>query len=84
MNSKDINEKWLDNRITLNRFEVIPEHSTIHNISLKVIIGKIAVKLNEMNESIHYSGNEITIPRKTKVVIVNLFENESEVTLSKA
>lgn len=84
MNSKEINEKWLDNRIILNRFEVIPEHSTIHNVNLKVIVGKIAIKLNEMNESIHYSGNEITIPNKTKMIIVNLFDTESELFLSKA
>lgn len=73
----------LENRIILNRFEVVPEHSTIHNINLKVIMGKIALKLNEMNESIHFSGNEITIPSKTKVIIVNLFDTESEVTFSK-
>lgn len=34
-------DRLLDNRITLDRFEVIPEHSTIHNINLKVIFGDI-------------------------------------------
>lgn len=84
MKTKITDQYFSDNRITLNRFEVIPENSTIHNVNLKVIFGKIAIKLNDLNESIHYSGNELTIPNKTKVIIVNLFDTESEIMLSKA
>ena len=71
--------KTVANQITFQGFETMPENSTIHNIDLRVVVGKIGLKLDGKDENIYSSGSVINIPAKTKMNLSNQFEEESTV-----
>ena len=73
--------KVVVNQIILQQSEKIPENSTIHNINLQVVFGRVGLKQNDTDEIIYTSGNVINIPAKTKICLSNQFEEESTVYL---
>ena len=73
--------KVVVNQITLQKSEIIPENSTIHNINLQIVFGRVGLKQNDTDEIIYTSGNVISIPAKTKICLSNQFEEESTIYL---
>ena len=72
-------DKAVVNQIILQESEKIPENSTIHNINLQVVFGRIGLKQNDTEEIIYTSGNMISIPAKTIICLSNQFDKESTV-----
>ena len=73
--------KTVVNQITLQESESMPENSTIHNIDLRVVLGRVGLKLNDEEENIYTSGSAINIPAKTKMNLSNQYEEESTIFL---
>lgn len=69
--------------ITLQGSESMPESSTIQNINLRVVLGRIALKLDDMEETIYTSGSLVNIPVKTKMKLSNQSNEESTVFLER-
>ena len=75
--------KTIVNQITLHESETMPENFTIHNTDLRVVFGRIALKVNDREENIYSSGSVISIPAKSKMILTNRFEEDSTVFLVK-
>jgi glyoxylate utilization-related uncharacterized protein len=73
----------LINQIILQESESMPENSTIHNIDMQVVYGRVALKLNDRDEHIYSSGSVISIPAKSKMMLSNQLKDASKVFLIK-
>lgn len=80
MQGKD-DGKVVMNQITLQESERMPDTSTIYNIHLRVVLGRVGVMLNDEEEYLYASGSVIYIPAKTKIGLSNQNAAESMVYL---
>ena len=69
------------NQLTLQVSEIMPENSTVFDIALRVIWGKVGLTQNDEEETACTCGSITRIPAKTKIGLSNQFWEESMVFL---
>ncbi|MEZ4357760.1 MAG: cupin domain-containing protein [Eubacteriales bacterium] len=70
--------------VILNKDEGLPEHYSNSNIYMTVLMGELAIGLNEQEMHEYGSGNILKIPKDTKMNIKNLSMDILEFIIVKA
>jgi len=73
-----------NNPIILQEKESLPEIYSTQKIYMIIVLGRIALKLNDQEEKVYSTGSVIDIPARTKMNIVNLSADKMAVLVLKA
>jgi glyoxylate utilization-related uncharacterized protein len=73
--------KTIVNEITLQDSESLPQISTIYDTILRVVYGRLSLKLNDQDDRVYSSGSIVNIPARSRMVLSNLVNEDSTVFL---
>ena len=73
-----------NNPIILQQLESLPDIYSTQKIYMIIVLGRIALKLNDQEEHVYSTGSVIDIASRTKMNITNLSADKMAVLVLKA